>query len=94
MPPPVQCLVALRSVLTEKYTFHDMNDSRSMIVVCIISLPGKTPQVTAFLPLSVTLLIHFPCDQFRINLNIFDNDAVKIPHYYMQRNVPSRCPGP
>ena len=93
MPPPAQCLVTLRGVLTEKYTFHDMNDSRSMIVVCIISLPGKTPQVTAFLPSSGTLLIHFPC-QPRVNLEIFDNDAVKIPHYYTQRNVPSHCPGP
>ena len=94
MPPPVQCLVTLRSVLTKKYTFHDMNDSRSMIVVCIISLPGKTPQVTAFLPSSGTLLIHFPCDQLHVNSKIFDNDAVEIPHYYMQRNVPSHYPGP
>lgn len=43
-------------------TFQFKNDSRSMIVVCCTSWPGKIPHVTAFRASSgTTLVLHSPC---------------------------------
>ena len=41
-------------------TFQDRNDSLSMIVVCAISCPGNTPQVTALRPPSGTFVNSSP----------------------------------
>lgn len=41
-------------------TFHDKNDSGSIMVVCAISCPGKTPQVTAFRVSSVRFVRTWP----------------------------------
>ncbi len=42
-------------------TFHDKNDSCSMMVDCTISCPGKVPQVTALRPFSGTFVLKSPC---------------------------------
>lgn len=62
MPHPRRNTISIDAHSTTRAlsTFHERNDSRSMIVVWTISFPGKTPHVTAFLPSWGTLLLHSP----------------------------------
>jgi hypothetical protein len=49
-----------------KRTFHVRKDSRSIMVVWVISCPGNIPQVTAFRPSSGTLVLHSPCTRMSL----------------------------
>ena len=66
--PDGECLILSRQrqdklskTLAVGFTFHDRNDSVSMIVVCAISCPGKTPHVTALRPPSGTFVNNSSC---------------------------------